>query len=322
MKEPICRRADAVRGWPLALAALCGCLAATGDAAADPVPEFHPFGYETRAFVALNPGSVNLAADFHYHRRLYASPNPLLAQNEWMVQVGLGISPASVRPSIRVSLQPLSILRFWIQYEGEGFFGASGFARSFPSPASDYGRGLFSSPPNGPPGSSGSYPLWTNKLELGARLQLQYGPWSVRSTWRAVHYDANLAPGDRVFYDNWIDNVVAAHGWAVQNDDDLGYTLSPGGALLGARTTVTLVFYPSAAYAPGEPHINLNSPAVRVGPFVRCPLLKPDNHRRALTQLFLAGVAQFYILDRFHTDVRSPAAVPYVSLSLIATGDL
>ncbi|MCU1278173.1 MAG: hypothetical protein JWM53_1719 [bacterium] len=320
MSETVSRRG--VRRWRLAVATLCGCLVATGDAGADSTPAFHPFGYEARVLIALNPGSANVAADFHYHRRLYASPRPLLSQNELMVQVGTGISPASIRPVLRVSVQPLSVLRLWIQYEGEGFFGSSGFARSFPSPASDYGRGLLGSPPAGPPGSTGSYHLWVNKLELAARLQLQRGHWMIRSTWRAVHFDASLAPGDRVLYEPWIDNVVYAHGWAVQNDDELGFVLSPGGSVIGARATVTLVFYPSDAYAPGEPQVNLNSPTVRVGPFVRCPLLEPNERRRSITQLFLAGVAQFYLVDRFHTDVRTPAAVPFLALSLIANGDL
>jgi hypothetical protein len=297
-------------------------VASAGAARADPTAPPSAFGYEARAFIALNPGAVSLGADFFYRRRLYASNAPLLAQNEVMVQVGGGLSPGSARPIARVSIQPLSILRLWVQYEGEGYFGILSFARSFRSPADNYGRGVFTSPPAGPPGTSGAYPLWINKIELGARLQLQLRQWSLRSSWRAAHYDASLAPGDRVLYDTWIDNVVYAHGWALLNENELGYTVSPEGPLIGLRATVTFVFYPAEAYAPGEPNLNLNSPAVKVGPMVRYPLLRPDPRRRKITQLLLQGVTQFYLVDRFHTDGTTPSFVPYVSVALLATGDL
>jgi hypothetical protein len=305
--------------------AVAGC-AHAAPAAADTPDAAHPFSYEVRAQAAMNPGSLYLQPSVIYRRFLYDAQAPLLAHNEWALQVGLGLSPASLRPSIRLTVQPLSILRLWIAYEGEGYFGISGFARSFPSPSSNYGRGPFSPPPDGPAGSTGAYSLWVNRFELGVRPQVQLGPWLARSSWRAVRYEANLRGGDRVLYDPWIDDVVYAHGWAVQSDTDLAYELSPdgasdGGPLVGVRFSLNLVFYPSDAYAPGEAQNDSNSPSARVGPWVRWPLLTPDR-ARAVHELFVTGLTQFYVADRFHTGTSTPAAIPMVSLSLTATGDL
>jgi hypothetical protein len=238
------RRCSLVPRWCALGLALASC-AHAAPAAADPPDPAHPLTYEVRALAAMNPGSLYLQPSVIYRRALYDARAPVLSHNEWALQVGLGLSTASLRPLVRLTVLPLSILRLWVAYEGEGYFGTSGFARSFPSPASDYGRGLFSPPPDGPAGSTGAYSLWVNRFELGARPQVQLGPWLARSSWRAVRYEANLRGGDRVLYDPWVDTVVYAHGWAVQSDTDLAYDLTPegtseSGALVGARFTLML----------------------------------------------------------------------------------
>jgi hypothetical protein len=307
-------------------AAFAGCVLATRTAVADAPDPAHPLGYEMRLHAAMNPGSLYLETGLQYRRALYEAQDPMLAHNEWSLLVGAGISPASVRPLFRLTIQPLSFLRFWVGYEGEGYFGASGFARSFPSPSANYGRGLFSPPPDGPAGATGAYSLWVNRFELGVRPQMEVGRWLVRSSWRAVRYEASLRGGDRVVYDPWIDNVVYAHGWAVQSDSDLAYSLARGGTseegpLVGARLSVSFVPYPDEAYAPGESHENPNSPSARMGPWVRWPLLIPDE-TRTVDEVFITGLTQFYLVDRFHTGASTPTAVPTVSLTLTATGDL
>jgi hypothetical protein len=257
-----------------------------------------------------------------YRHPLYAARQPVLALNEWSIQATLGVSPAAFRPGVRLTIQPLSILRIWVGYDGEGYFGTAGFARSFPSPASDYHRDLLGSPAAGP---TGAYPLWVNEAELGVRLQVTGGPWLARSSWQAIRYQANLQRGDRVLYDPGIDNLVYANGWALHSDTDLGYALTDGetnsGPILGARFSLNFVFYPGDAYAPGAPHTNANSPSARVGPWLRFPLLTPDR-ARAVNDLSLTVLTQFYIVDRFHTGASTSAAVPFVGLLLTATGDL
>src|SRR6266404_4262834 len=67
-------------GWWIWIAAVVWSCAA-GDANADPTLAPSAFGYEARAFIALNPGAVNLAGDLFYRHRLYRSDKPLLKQN-------------------------------------------------------------------------------------------------------------------------------------------------------------------------------------------------------------------------------------------------
>jgi hypothetical protein len=288
-------------------------------ARAEPLPADGVWAYEARAVAAMNPGSAHADLDAVYRHRLYVSDRPVLADNALIVTAGFGFSPASFRPSASVAILPLSVLRLWVRYDGEGYFGDLGLARSFPSPASDYGRGLVSPPPPGPAGATGPYSLWLHRFELGLRVQAQVSRYVFRSSWRALRFDAHLAQGDRVVYDTSLDDVVAPHGWAIEGDTDAGIELRPGGIQVGLRFSLVEAFYPNEAYAPGEAHVD-DDASLRLGPWMRWPLYKVPKGR--LRQIVVGAAAQFYLADRFHTGATTPAAVPRTGISITALGDL
>jgi hypothetical protein len=281
-------------------------------------------GYELRTLAVLNPAGVRVDADAAYRTALYRAESPLLAYNGWTVRAGAGISPAAFSPFASISLQPFSTLEVSARYEADGHFGTIGFVRSYPSPTADYGRDVISSPAAGPEGSTGAYALWVQKLTLGASAQALVGRLLARSAWAFLRTEAHLASGDRVIYDPTLDTVVYAHGWAIKGDSDVGYALSHDldtAVLVGARFTYVEPLYPAAAFAPGEAQENPNGPSMRLGPWVRWPLLTPDR-AGAVSAIDLTTIAQFYLADRFHTGRTTSSLLPMLGLVLSASGGI
>lgn len=286
--------------------------------------ETEGLGYELRTLAALNPAGIRVEGEALYRAAFYRSESPLFARNGWTARAGAGISPAAFSPFAAIALQPFSALEVTARYEADRYFGAIGFARSYPSPAADYSRNAISQPPSGPDGSTGAYALWVQRLTLGATVQAQLGRFLARSSWTFIRTEAELASGDRVVYDPMRDTLVYAHGWAVKGDSDVGFAFArelDGAVLAGLRFTYVEPLYPAAAFAPGEAHENPNGPSTRVGPWLRWPLLTPG-HAGAVDAVYLTTSAQFYLADRFHTGRTTPSLVPMLGLVLSVTGSL
>jgi len=180
----------------------------------------------------------------------------------------------------------------------------------------DYGSGAFSAPRDGP---GGNYALWVQQLTLHATLQAVLGPIAIRNTTRGSRFFADLHGDDRVFYDPLLDVVVYKDGWAVQNDTDLAY-LWTSNFLVGLRHTLIIAWYPSDAYAPGEPQENPNTPISKLGPVVAWRFLDGDSGLLQRGSLLLA--AQWYLAHRYRTGATASGAFPSLGLALVFSGDL
>ena len=197
--------------------------------------------------------------------------------------------------------------------------------RSFPWPSADYGRGLFSPPPSGTCRSDRSLFALGVKLEAGARPQVQVGHRLARSSVARRALRRELSRRGPRLLRSPVDNVVYAYGNKWQSDTDLAYAgwrqvAHPAGLFSGRALLLNLVFYPNDAYGPGEAQSNSNSPSARrsLGALAAADTDKTRNW----DELFVTGTTQFYVVDRFHTGATTPAALPFVSLSPTATGDL
>jgi hypothetical protein len=228
----------------------------------------------------------------------------------------MAVGPVGFRPGVGIAVQPFANLVFGVDYFASYYFGTQGLAQSYPSPRADYGSGAFSGPRDGP---GGNYALWVQQLTLHATLQAVVGPIAIRNITRASRFFADLHGDDRVFYDPLLDVVVYKDGWAGQNDTDLAY-LWTSNFLVGLRHTLIIAWYPSDAYAPGEPQENPNTPISKLGPVAAWRFLEGDSGLLQRGSLLLA--AQWYLAHRYRTGATVSGAFPFLGLALVFSGDL
>src|SRR5262249_35103064 len=162
------------------------------------VPAGATLRYSGTAFLQMNPRALALGVRAQYRQALGAG-------SSWAVPAGLPPAPGGLlRPNLGLDLQPFDFLSLGAGYAASYYFGFLK-ARSYPSPHSDYGSGILSSPQDGP---NASYTLLVHQLNLNATLQGPIGPIVARSATRAVRSFADLHGGDTVFYDPALDVAV------------------------------------------------------------------------------------------------------------------
>jgi hypothetical protein len=268
--------------------------------------------WSNAAYAQMNPRALHDELRLTLRMPLSHEPTPLTGSLAAFVGLGLG---GGLRPEVGVEFQPIAPLSLGVAYLPTYYPSFIGAARSYPSPHSEYDSGVFSSPREGP---SGERSLFSHQLLLSASLRWKV-EWLVgRIAVQASRFWANLPSGDRVFYDPTYDVLVDGHGWAAQNDVDLGVQLSPA-LIVGVRHTLTLAWYRDAAYAPGESRDNPNTPMSRLGPAVRWAFFDRTTGAEC-GSIFL--LAQWYTVHRYRTGEAVSGAVPLVGIGFTVTGGL
>ena len=283
-------------------------------AVALPAQASSPCSYFDLLSARFNPLGLSHELYLRCERPLYRSATPALATNFVALVPGLALSPASLRPSIALEVQPASVFNLFVAYQPTLWYGWLGSLQSFPSVHSNWGSSLLGSPdsPNGP-----STQL-IHQFVLGGTLQARVGPFAARSVTRFSYFRATVH-GDPVFYDPRADLLTPARGWTVEEETVV--TWSPGAALvLGLDLTYEHAFYPGTAYRPEEPRDNPNS-QTRLGPLL---LYTPFEHQPGA----LLDAPSFFVLLSFYLDHRYRAganvsqAIPYLAAGLSFKGDL
>jgi hypothetical protein len=275
------------------------------------------FQYSGTLFSQMNPRA--LAVDLRVQYRQALDSDGLLGGSVVGAFAGLTTSPGMLRPTVGLEIQPLATasfsISFGIAYSAAYYFGLLP-AHSYPSPHADYGSAVFSGPAEGP---GGGYPLLVHQLALNATLQGTLGPFAARSTTRALRFFAGLHGSDTVVYDPALDVVVYKDGWVGQNDTDVLYSSRPDLAL-GLRHTLTVAWYPSDAYALGEPRENPDTPISKLGPFALWRIFRSE--RGMVKRADVLVTAQWYLLHRYRTGETVSGAFPLLGLGLVLSGDL
>jgi hypothetical protein len=276
------------------------------------------FQYTGTLFSQMNPRALALDLRVQY-REMLGSGDGLLGASAIGAFAGLTAAPGMLRPSVGLEIQPLATaslgITFGIGYSAAYYFGFLP-AQSYPSPHSNYGSTVFSAPADGP---GGGYALLVHQLTLSATLQGVVGPFAARSTTRAIRFFAGLHGSDTVVYDPTLDVAVYKDGWAGQNDTDVLYSTRPDLAL-GLRHTLTVAWYPSDAYSPGEPRDNPNTPISKLGPFALWRFFQSERGMVQRADLLL--MAQWYLLHRYRTGETVNGAFPLLAIGLVFSGDL
>jgi hypothetical protein len=297
---------------PAAKAAACTLLLIALEASAQLMPSDAPLQYSASLLGQGNPRLGALDLRLQYRHPLGGADSGSAIGGFAAIAAG----PAGVRPGVGFQIQPMPILSFGVDYFATYYFGTQGLAQSYPSPLSEYGSGAFSAPPDGP---GGSYALWVQQLSMHAMLQGILGPIAVRNTTRASRFFANLHGNDRVFYDPLLDVVVYKDGWVGQNETDVVYLLTSS-FIVGLRYSLTIAWYPSDAYGPGEPQDDPNTPTAKLGPIAAWQFLQSDGGAVQRGNLLLT--AQWYLAHRYRTGATVSGAFPFFGIGLVFSGDL
>ena len=179
--------------------------------------------------------------------------------------VQLAAAPGSIQTGIGIELAFGQYLRTTVAYAPRyNLAGRYGF-QSFDSPQADYSDGTLADRAN----AGLTYSTWQHRFVLAVDVNVPLGPLEFHALVRGVKHSANLRSGDTVFYDVQLDVLVAARGWTLENEVELLYHPSPGWSV-GVRNTLTMAWYPSSAYQPGEPVENPNAPTIKLGPVASC----------------------------------------------------
>ena len=295
-----------------AKAAACTLLLFAPEASAQLIASDAPLQYSLAVLGQGNPrlGAVDLRLQYRHSLGGDGSGSAIGGF------AAIAVGPAGLRPGVGLQIQPLANLSLGVDYFATYYFGTQGLAQSYPSPLSDYGSDAFSAPRDGP---GGSYSLWVQQLTMHAMLQGVLGPIAVRNTTRASRFFANLHGNDRVFYDPVLDVVVYKDGWVGVNETDVVY-LWTSNFIVGLRYTLTIAWYPSDAYEPGEPQDNPNTPTSKLGPVAAWQFLQSDGG--AVQRGTLQLTAQWYLTHRYRTGDTVSGAFPFLGLAMVFSGDL
>jgi hypothetical protein len=284
----------------------------------EPLRRRPSLSYENVFLVRVNPLGLGDELKLRMRLPLYASTRPALAQNFFGVVTPILLAPSFLRPGIGVEVQPLSLLHFYVGYEPAVYFGAVGSLRSYPSANADYGYGALQL--GGPPSMPGDlYSTVVHQLVLAATAQFAHRWFAFRSAWRAQYVDADLRNGDPVFYDPLYGTLLPRSGWMVHGETTALYK-STFGLSAGLQYLLTLTWYPSTAYAPGEPQVNQNTPIQKLGPLVAYTFSRQSPGRFEAPTLFLT--AAWYLQDRFRAGQTVSQGIPMIGVGFSFRGTL
>jgi hypothetical protein len=262
----------------------------------------------------MNPVGLAAEMEFSHRRRIYDASSPLFSSNHAQLGGSLQVTPASVAPALGLELQPLSVLTIRAAYSPIFFFGASGMARSYPSPRVRLGGGAFRPVADG---TGGAYALTVHQLVLGSSVQARMNAVVMRLRVEAARVEADLHGDDRVFYDPGRDILVHRRGWVLQGDLDVLW-IAHRRLLLGARDSVVTAWYPPDAFAAGDRGALRERATHRLGPVARYALFRSRGGTFDEGNVVVA--AQWWLAHPDRAGRSSPAAVPLLQVALQVSG--
>ena len=207
----------------------------------------------------FNPSGLGNQTRIGYQRGIYAGNSPLTQDNHWHLGANLRVTPAGVRVSAVIEVQPLAVLNLRATGGYSGYFGTFHSMQSRPSAQDELSDAAMDAHKVGP---LGNYATSGAHLELETTLQFAWGRAFIRDRAMSGWYRAALRAGDRVWYDAVLDVPVANGGWVFANDLDLLYrqSLTAGKFAVGVRHTLVQPFYPAdagAAVADGQQRLGI-----------------------------------------------------------------
>ncbi len=260
---------------------------------------------EWQSFVVprINPLGLVAASNISYRLKLYESDSEVLKNNFVRIAAQPWFSPSWFRPGVRLDLQPLSILKLSVSHEFIFHFGNFGILQSFASPNDDYSDARLDLGKE----RGENYTPVGQQTTFSALLQAKVGPIAVRNNAKLMRTDYPLRQGDSVFYDQFLDILVAGSGWSFADDVDVLF-LTNFGLIAGLRYTITQAYYEG-----DESHTTH-----RVGPLVTYKFLdKPDELLSEVSGILLAN---WWLKHRYRAGQETSQALPYLGVGVKFAG--
>lgn len=282
-------------------------LALSGPAHAQNV-EPHRLYYESLSAIRLNPIGLLERASLYYRYRLIDAPaDSLLFGNTW---VGVGptaaVSPAFGRAGVDMRLEPIALIRVIGRVEGIYFFGTFDQVLSWDSTDVDYSDGAMDA--LGAAGQHYGTMGWQAMLET--RLQAKVGPIAARSTHAFYRTRVDVTEGDIAYYDQTLDILMPADGWAMANDTDLLY-VGVDRWTLGLRYSFVHAMHGDGSSA--------DAFTQRAGPLIARKL---GEDKRGVSNKTVYTLLQWHLVHPYRAGQESSQAYPMIVVGYGFSGDL
>ncbi|MBL8974870.1 MAG: hypothetical protein JNK56_30010, partial [Myxococcales bacterium] len=234
---------------------------------------------------------------------------------------GIGITP-TFAPSISrvgptVMLVPLAILQLRASYYFVGTYGSQKFKpHPFDSPTDDYGPATIEARAD----AKQAVNAIGGQAELAALFQVKFGPIALIDEVIFFRNSFKLPGAADVYYDFRHDILAPRDGWFVSNDTSLVYVNTKLRLNAGVRATYYHVFYPGAAYEPGDVQSKSQNDHARVGPLISYAF--KDRPERRFTKPTLFFAAQWWVKHRYRAGQEVNQGLPMFVLGFSFTGEL
>ena len=263
--------------------------------------------YTNATFARVNPlGLVNIFK-VGWRRRLSTKDSLLFKDTYIHTGPITMVTPAYARLGWYGEAQVLSLVRFFGQVEGVGYYGTFDQIIGWNDPASRYSDQTISSLSDQARAEIG----WV--VTFGGTLRAKAGPIAIRSTLSFTRYDLALEDDEQFFYDQLWDRFAPDGGFMALNDLDLLYV--KGKLRLGARHTFSDTLDGRGSSTDGALSHH------RVGPLFawqftdKAPGAKVNQHT-----LFV--LAQWWAQHPYRTGNEQPGGLPLIAIGFAFNGDL
>ncbi len=227
----------------------------------------------------------------------------------------IGITPALTRVGVEAVIQPLSLLKLGARWEFLGYYGVLDHLQSFGDAGEDWSDTTIAD--LGDAGENYATHGW--QFTAIAELRLKLGPVAMVSHVEFMHVGMRLRAGDRVWLDPNFDLLMPKSGWAVVKDTSL-VALIGDHLVLGARYSLSHVFYPDESFATGSSTGGAPGTQHRIGPLAAWKFFEDPGAVFDKPTLIL--ILNWYLAHPHRAGQDVHQAVPYAVLAFSFTGDL
>ncbi|TPV95680.1 MAG: hypothetical protein B7733_08650 [Myxococcales bacterium FL481] len=282
------------------------------DDVVDPRVAKHRLVYENLLAARVAPAGLVDRFQIGYRRQLVQKPTPLWLDSQVSAKVDTSITPAYSAVGGNLEIQPLTVFRVGARYQWISYFGTFGNVMSYPSPLRDYDRDRRQARVD----AGENYVTSGHVVDLSALLQAKAGPMIVRNelVWR--YFALDLQPGDRVYYEQYLDVLVPNRGSALLLDTDV---LAEIGRrwLVGARYSMVAPLYRDRHFEEGETVQNPNGPISRLGPAALFRVFERPGARFDAPSLVV--ITQWHLRHRYRV---GPSATTHPAVPTVIGGFL
>lgn len=277
-------------------------------------PPKHRVVHRNTFALRYNPLGLLYDGRFMYRYRLYESDSKALRDN--FIGIGLAptASPAFAKIGPYVEIAPLTVLTLWAAFQFSQYFGTFDQLQGLPGAQSVFSDSALRNSTANRQVTNG----W--EIHLGATLQLKVGPVIIRDNARLMQGNYKLREGERVYYDQFFDNLAPNGGWSFTNDLDLLWQGLENKLVAGARYTATAPFYDPARHLdPNDPVQTADNSMHRVGPFIGYTFFSEDG--RSFNNPTVFVLVQWWLKHQWRTGVDTSQALPLLGVGFQMTGD-